>query len=73
MEENSGYVFSVHQTHAARLGFWSKMAAAIGITQVFIGICCGIFYIVAYTIDAEASIHPIHYIGVGTLTGGVVS
>ena len=52
--------------------FWSKMATALAITQLMIGVSCVAFHVAAFYIDKTAN-QPLHYIGEGLLTGGVVS
>ena len=56
----------------ARNGFWAKMAAALGVTQLIIGVSCIVFHVIAFFID-KSSDQPIHYLGEGILTGGIVS
>ena len=56
---------------AARVGFWAKMAAALGVTQLIIGCSCIVFHIIAFFMDQD-TIHQLHYMGEGILTGSVV-
>ncbi len=66
------YVLGDLEGPAARVGFWAKMAAALGATQLIIGSSCIVFHIIAFFMDQNAE-QQLHYMGEGILTGGVVS
>ncbi len=51
--------------------FWTKTATALAITQLMIGISCVAFHVAAFYIDKSVN-QPLHYIGEGLLSGGVV-
>ncbi len=66
------YVLGELEGPAARVGFWAKMAAALGATQLIIGTSCIVFHVIAFLMDQNAD-EQLHYMGEGILTGGVVS
>ena len=66
------YVLGELEGPAARVGFWSKMAGALGATQLIIGSSCIVFHLIAIFMDQNAG-QQFHYMAEGILTGGVVS
>ena len=66
------YVLGEMEGPAARVGFWAKMAGALGATQLIIGSSCIVFHLIAIFMDQNAG-QQFHYMAEGILTGGVVS
>ena len=66
------YVLGELEGPAARVGFWAKMAGALGATQLIIGSSCIGFHLIAFFMD-ENTAQQFHYMAEGILTGGVVS